>query len=110
MVQELITAGADIIKIGIGSGSVCTTRLKTGIGFPQLSAIIECGQMAHALGGHIISVSCRMPIQQKTTFCLPTGRRMHLSGGCCESICCWGGFRHVGRLIRRTRSMWWRFN
>lgn len=55
MVEELILAGADIIKVGIGPGSVCTTRKKTGVGYPQLSAVIECGDAAHGLGGHIIS-------------------------------------------------------
>jgi GMP reductase len=55
MTEELLLAGADIIKIGVGSGSVCTTRLKTGVGYPQLSAIIECADAAHGLGGHIIS-------------------------------------------------------
>ena len=55
MVEELLLAGADIIKVGIGPGSVCTTRVKTGVGYPQLSAIIECGDAAHGLGGQIIS-------------------------------------------------------
>jgi GMP reductase len=55
MTQELILRGADIIKVGIGPGSVCTTRIKTGVGYPQLSAIIECGDAAHGLGGHIIA-------------------------------------------------------
>ncbi|XRX42454.1 MAG: GMP reductase [Buchnera aphidicola (Eriosoma harunire)] len=55
MVEELILAGADIVKVGIGSGSVCTTRTKTGIGYPQLSAVIECSDAAHGLGGRIIS-------------------------------------------------------
>lgn len=55
MTEELLLAGADIIKVGIGPGSVCTTRLKTGVGYPQLSAIIECADAAHGLGGHIIS-------------------------------------------------------
>jgi len=55
MTQELILAGADIVKVGIGPGSVCTTRLKTGVGYPQLSAIIECADAAHGLGGHIIA-------------------------------------------------------
>ena len=55
MTQELILAGADIIKVGIGPGSVCTTRIKTGIGYPQLSAVIECADAAHGLGGHIIA-------------------------------------------------------
>jgi GMP reductase len=55
MVEELLLAGADIIKVGIGPGSVCTTRIKTGVGYPQLSAIIECADAAHGLGGQIIS-------------------------------------------------------
>ena len=55
MTQELILAGADIVKVGIGSGSVCTTRIKTGVGYPQLSAVIECADAAHGLGGHIIA-------------------------------------------------------
>lgn len=54
MVEELILAGADIVKVGIGPGSVCTTRVKTGVGYPQLSAIIECADAAHGLGGSII--------------------------------------------------------
>ena len=50
MVQELILhGGVDIVKIGIGPGSACTTRLKTGVGYPQLSAIIECSHAAHGL-------------------------------------------------------------
>lgn len=50
MVQELIINGlVDIVKIGIGGGSACTTRLKTGVGYPQLSAIIECSHAAHGL-------------------------------------------------------------
>ncbi|XP_018568103.1 GMP reductase 1-like [Anoplophora glabripennis] len=55
MVEELILSGADIIKVGIGPGSVCTTRMKTGVGYPQLSAVIECADAAHGLQGHIIS-------------------------------------------------------
>ncbi|MBF9002084.1 GMP reductase [Vibrio nitrifigilis] len=54
MVEELMLAGADIVKVGIGPGSVCTTRVKTGVGYPQLSAIIECADAAHGLGGRII--------------------------------------------------------
>lgn len=53
--QELILNGADIVKVGIGPGSVCTTRIQTGIGYPQLSSIIECADAAHGLGGHIIA-------------------------------------------------------
>ncbi|MEJ2698989.1 MAG: GMP reductase [Desulfuromonadales bacterium] len=55
MVEELLLSGADIVKVGIGPGSVCTTRLKTGVGYPQLSAVIECADAAHGLGGRIIS-------------------------------------------------------
>ena len=56
MTEELIIHGkVDIVKVGIGSGSVCTTRLKTGVGYPQLSAIMECADAAHGLGGHICS-------------------------------------------------------
>ena len=55
MTQELILRGADIVKVGIGPGSVCTTRVKTGVGYPQLSAIMECADAAHGLSGHIIA-------------------------------------------------------
>jgi GMP reductase len=55
MTQELILNGADIVKVGIGPGSVCTTRIQTGVGYPQLSAIMECSDAAHGLGGHIIA-------------------------------------------------------
>ena len=62
MVEELILAGADIVKVGIGPGSVCTTRVKTGVGYPQLSAVIECADAAHGLGGRIISDGgCTVP-------------------------------------------------
>lgn len=55
MTEELILAGADIVKVGIGTGSVCTTRVKTGVGYPQLSAVIECADAAHGIGGHIMA-------------------------------------------------------
>jgi GMP reductase len=55
MTEELILSGADIVKVGIGPGSVCTTRIQTGVGYPQLSAVIECADAAHGLGGHIIA-------------------------------------------------------
>ncbi len=62
MVEELLFSGADIIKVGIGPGSVCTTRVKTGVGYPQLSAIIECADAAHGLGGQIIGDGgCKIP-------------------------------------------------
>jgi GMP reductase len=55
MTEELILNGADIVKVGIGPGSVCTTRIQTGVGYPQLSAVIECADAAHGLGGHVIA-------------------------------------------------------
>ena len=63
IVEELIFhGGVDIVKVGIGSGSVCTTRLKTGVGYPQLSAVMECADAAHGLKGHICSDGgCKIP-------------------------------------------------
>mgnify|MGYP001166430472 CR=1 FL=1 len=55
MTEALILAGADIVKVGIGPGSVCTTRNVAGVGYPQLSAIAECADAAHGLGGHVIA-------------------------------------------------------
>ena len=53
--EELILRGADVVKVGIGPGSVCTTRIQTGVGYPQLSSVIECADAAHGLGGRIIA-------------------------------------------------------
>ncbi len=62
MTEQLILSGADVVKVGIGSGSVCTTRLLTGVGYPQLSAVVECADAAHGLNGHIISDGgCQCP-------------------------------------------------
>lgn len=62
MTEALLLAGADIVKVGIGPGSVCTTRIMTGVGFPQLSAIIECADAAHGLGGLICGDGgCKTP-------------------------------------------------
>jgi IMP dehydrogenase/GMP reductase len=62
MTEELILSGADIIKVGIGPGSVCTTRKKTGVGYPQLSAVIECADAAHGLKGLVCSDGgCTVP-------------------------------------------------
>ena len=55
MTEALILSGADIVKIGIGPGSVCTTRKVAGVGYPQLSAISECADAAHGLSGHVMS-------------------------------------------------------
>ncbi len=62
MVEELVLAGVDVVKVGIGPGSVCTTRKMTGVGYPQLSAIIECADAAHGLGGVICADGgCTVP-------------------------------------------------
>lgn len=62
MVEELTLAGADVVKVGIGPGSVCTTRTMTGVGYPQLSAIIECADAAHGLKGLICADGgCAVP-------------------------------------------------
>lgn len=62
MVEQLILAGVDVVKVGIGPGSVCTTRKMTGIGYPQLSAVIECADAAHGLGGLICADGgCTVP-------------------------------------------------
>ncbi|VDK62720.1 unnamed protein product [Onchocerca ochengi] len=55
MTEELILSGADVVKVGIGSGSVCTTRKKAGVGYPQLSAVLECADASHGLNGHVMS-------------------------------------------------------
>ena len=58
MTEELILNGADIIKVGIGPGSVCTTRIQTGVGYPQLSAVIECSDAAHGLYTTVVDGGC----------------------------------------------------
>lgn len=79
-VKELLEAGADIIKIGIGPGSACTTRKKTGVGVPQLSAVLECAQAARESGGHIIAdggITC--PGDMAKAFC--AGASFVMGGG-----------------------------
>jgi IMP dehydrogenase len=52
-VRELVDAGADIVKVGVGPGAMCTTRMMTGVGRPQFSAVLECAAQARALGTHV---------------------------------------------------------
>ncbi|MBN2753212.1 MAG: GMP reductase, partial [Rhodospirillaceae bacterium] len=62
MTEQLILSGADIVKVGIGPGSVCTTRKMTGVGYPQLSAVIECADAAHGLNGLVCADGgCTVP-------------------------------------------------
>lgn len=70
MVQELVINGADYVKVGIGPGSQCTTRLKTGIGYAQLSAALECSDAAHGLGaGIVLDGGMRSPGDIAKAFC-----------------------------------------
>ena len=80
MTEELLIRGADVIRVGIGSGSVCTTRIKTGVGYPQISAIIECADAAKGLGGHIVSDGgCTCPGDYSKAF--GAGADFVMSGG-----------------------------
>ncbi len=70
MTEELILHGADVVKVGIGPGSVCTTRKVTGVGYPQLSAVMECSDAAHGLDGHIMADGgCSTPGDIAKAFC-----------------------------------------
>jgi len=52
-VRDLVEAGADVVKVGVGPGAMCTTRMMTGVGRPQFSAVLECAAAARALGRHV---------------------------------------------------------
>tara|TARA_R110002074_G_scaffold156071_4_gene312153 strand:- start:723 stop:1757 length:1035 start_codon:yes stop_codon:yes gene_type:complete len=95
MTEELIFhGGVDIVKIGIGSGSVCTTRLKTGIGYPQLSAVIECADAAHSVGGHVCSDGgCTTPADICKAFCANADFVM-LGGMLAGTDCCSGNWQY----------------
>lgn len=113
MVEELIIHGkVDIVKIGIGSGSVCTTRLKTGVGYPQLSAVMECADAAHGLGGHICSDGgCKIPAD----ICKAFGGNadfVMLGGMLAGTDCCEGDWEYEYRQAiidneGRVRQEWW---
>ena len=96
MTQELVLNGADIVKVGIGPGSVCTTRIQTGVGYPQLSAVMECADAAHGLGAHIIADGgCTCPGDVAKAF-----------GGGADYVMLGGllaGIKKVGvKLLKRT--------
>ena len=70
MSEDLILRGADIVKVGIGPGSVCTTRKLTGVGRPQFSTVIECADAAHGVGGMICADGgCTVPGDVCKSFC-----------------------------------------
>lgn len=98
MTEELIMHGnVDIVKVGIGSGSVCTTRLKTGIGYPQLSAILECVDAAHGLDGHICSDGgCTTPADICKAFAANADFVM-LGGMLAGTDCCEGEWEYEYR-------------
>ncbi|MDU7285276.1 MAG: IMP dehydrogenase [Escherichia coli] len=97
MCEELILSGADIVKVGIGPGSVCTTRVKTGVGYPQLSAVIECADAAHvaeyrAAEGKTVKLPLRGPVEN-------TAR--DILGGL-RSACTYVGASRLKELTKRT--------
>lgn len=113
MVEELIIHGkVDIVKVGIGSGSVCTTRLKTGIGYPQLSAVMECADAAHGLSGHICSDGgCKTPADVCKAFGANSDFVM-LGGMLAGTDCCEGEWEYEYRQAivdnnGQTRNEWW---
>lgn len=107
MVEELILhGGVDIVKIGIGSGSVCTTRLKTGVGYPQLSAIIECSDAAHRLNGHICSDGgCTNPADVCKAFGANADFVM-LGGMLAGTDCCEGEWQYEYRCVNKNGAWW----
>ena len=103
MTEELILSGADIVKVGIGPGSVCTTRRITGVGYPQLSAIIECADAAHGLEGHICADGgCATPGDVAKAF-----------GGGADFVMLGGMFaghdESGGDVVERDGKQWKRF-
>lgn len=116
MTEELIFhGGVDIVKVGIGPGSVCTTRLKTGIGYPQLSAIMECADAAHGLNGHICGDGgCKTPAD----ICKAFGGNadfVMLGGMLAGTDCCEGEWEYEYRcaIIDNNKKIvqeWWQPN
>jgi GMP reductase len=116
MTEELlIHGGVDIVKVGIGPGSVCTTRLKTGIGYPQLSAVMECADAAHGLQGHICADGgCKTPADVCKAFGGNADFTM-LGGMLAGTDCCDGEWEYEYRcaIINNDREVvreWWQPN
>lgn len=107
MTEELILhGGVDIVKVGIGPGSVCTTRLKTGVGYPQLSAIIECSDAAHGLGGHICADGgCKIPADVCKAFGGNADFVM-LGGMLAGTDCCEGDWQYEYKCVSK-KGEWW---
>lgn len=107
MTEELILhGGVDIVKVGIGPGSVCTTRLKTGIGYPQLSAIMECSDAAHGLGGHICADGgCKVPADVCKAFGA-NGDFVMLGGMLAGSDCCEGEWEYEYKCVNKNGTWW----
>lgn len=95
--ERLIECGADVVKIGVGPGSVCTTRSQAGVGYPQLSAVLECSEVAREAGGQIIADGgCTCPGDVAKAFA--AGAELVMLGGMfagCEE----GGYRNTGSRI-----------
>ena len=103
MTEELILCGVDIVKVGIGPGSVCTTRNMTGVGYPQLSAVIECADAAHGLGGRICADGgCAAPGDIAKAF--GGGADFVMLGGMLA-----GHAECAGRLVRKGGKLYKRF-
>ena len=95
---RLIEAGADVVKVGIGGGSVCETRIKTGVGYPQFSAILECAHAAHRVGKSIVADGgCTVP--GDVAKALAAGADFAMLGGMFAGHC-EGGGRKVTRYFR----------
>ena len=117
MTEELILhVGVDIVKVGIGPGSVCTTRLKTGVGYPQLSAIMECADAAHGLNGHICGDGgCKTPADICKAFGANADFVM-LGGMLAGTDCCEGEWQYewncntLGEDSRANKSWWQPFD
>lgn len=106
MVEELILSGADIVKVGIGPGSVCTTRKQTGVGYPQLSAIIECADAAHGLRGQVCADGgCVVPGDVAKAFA--AGADFVMLGGMLSGHdeCLGEVTMHEGRQVKRFYGM-----